>query len=102
MLPDNQKSKINNQKSKMSTIPASVKRLIEEFNRLPGVGPKTASRLTYYLLRMPDEQSKSLATALQELKEKTTVCQTCYNIAESSPCVICADAARDHALICVV
>jgi recombination protein RecR len=86
----------------MSTIPASVTRLIEEFNRLPGVGPKTASRLTYYLLRMPDEQAKSLAVALQELKEKTTVCQTCYNIAEASPCVICSDPARDHALICVV
>lgn len=86
----------------MSTIPASVTRLIEEFNRLPGVGPKTASRLTYYLLRMPDEQAKSLAVALQELKEKTTVCQTCYNIAEASPCVICSDPARDHTLICVV
>jgi recombination protein RecR len=86
----------------MSTIPASVTRLIEEFNRLPGVGPKTASRLTYFLLRMPDEQAKSLAVALQELKEKTTVCQTCYNIAETSPCVICSDPARDHSLICVV
>ncbi len=86
----------------MSTIPASVTRLIEEFNRLPGIGPKTASRLTYFLLRMPDEQAKSLATALQELKDKTTVCQTCYNIAEKSPCVICSDETRDHALICVV
>jgi len=86
----------------MSTIPLSVTRLIEELNRLPGIGPKTASRLTYYLLRQPDEQAKSLASALMELKEKTTVCQTCFNIAEQSPCAICADAARDHSLICVV
>jgi recombination protein RecR len=86
----------------MSTIPSSVTRLIDEFNRLPGIGPKSASRLTFYLLRMPDEQAKSLAAALSELKEKTTVCQTCFNIAEHSPCVICADELRDHGAICVV
>ena len=86
----------------MSTIPPSVTRLIDEFNRLPGIGPKSASRLTYYLLRMPDEQAKSLAGALSELKEKTVVCQTCFNIAEHSPCVICADEARDRGTICVV
>jgi recombination protein RecR len=86
----------------MSTIPSSVLRLIDEFNRLPGIGPKTASRLTYFLLRMPAEQAKSLAAALAELKEKTTVCQTCFNIAETSPCVICADESRDQGLICIV
>ena len=86
----------------MSTIPSSVTRLIDEFNRLPGIGPKSASRLTYFLLRMPDEQAKSLAAALSELKEKTTVCQTCFNIAELSPCVICADELRDRGVICVV
>ena len=86
----------------MSTIPSSVTRLIDEFNRLPGIGPKSASRLTYYLLRMPDEQAKSLALALSELKEKTTVCQTCFNIAEHSPCSICSDEARDRSIICVV
>ena len=86
----------------MSAIPSSVTRLIDEFNRLPGIGPKSASRLTYYLLRMPDEQAKSLAAALSELKEKTTVCQTCFNIAEHSPCVICADESRDRGAICVV
>ncbi len=86
----------------MNPIPAPVTRLIDEFSRLPGIGPKTASRLTYFLLRMPDEQAKSLATALYELKEKTVVCQTCFNIAEQSPCAICSDEARDHSLICVV
>jgi recombination protein RecR len=85
-----------------TTTPAPVARLIEQFNRLPGIGPKTASRLTYYLLRMPDELAQSLATALAELKEKTTVCQTCFTIAEHSPCVICADELRDHSLLCVV
>ncbi|MEP7200396.1 MAG: recombination mediator RecR, partial [Chloroflexota bacterium] len=75
---------------------------IDEFNRLPGIGPKTASRLTYYLLRMPDEQAQSLATALAELKAQTTICQTCFNIAEQSPCVICSDETRDRALLCVV
>lgn len=85
-----------------STVPASVTRLIDELNRLPGIGPKTASRLTYYLLRQPDEQSQALAQALAELKARTTVCQTCFNIAEHSPCVVCADEMRDRAVICVV
>ena len=85
-----------------TTIPASVSRLIEQFNRLPGIGPKTASRLTYYLLRVPDELAQSLATALMDLKEKTVVCAVCFNIAERSPCVICADDARDHSLLCIV
>lgn len=86
----------------MSTIPASVTRLIDELNRLPGIGPKTASRLTYFLLRQPDEQAQALATALADLKARTTVCQTCFNIAERSPCVICSDEARDRGLLCVV
>ncbi len=86
----------------MSTIPASVTRLIDELNRLPGIGPKTASRLTYYLLRQPDEQAQALALALAELKANTTICQTCFNIAEHSPCVICADETRDRGIICVV
>ncbi|MBI1801389.1 MAG: recombination protein RecR [Chloroflexi bacterium] len=86
----------------MNSIPPSVTRLIDEFSRLPGIGPKTASRLTYYLLRMPDEQAKSLAAALSDLKEKTVTCQVCFNIAERSPCATCADEARDHSLICVV
>jgi recombination protein RecR len=86
----------------MSTIPASVTRLIDELSRLPGVGPKTASRLTYYLLRQPDEQAQSLAHALADLKANTTICQTCFNIAEHSPCVICSDETRDRGIICVV
>lgn len=85
-----------------SAIPASVTRLIDEFSRLPGVGPKTAARLTYYLLRMPAEQSLALAEALRDLKATTRYCSVCYNITESDPCAICSDPSRDPGLICVV
>jgi recombination protein RecR len=83
-------------------IPASVTRLIDEFSRLPGIGPKTAARLTYYLLRSPDEQALSLAEALRHLKESTRYCSICYNITEQDPCAICSDEQRDLSLICVV
>lgn len=83
-------------------IPASVTRLIDEFSRLPGIGPKTAARLTYYLLRSPDELALSLAEALRHLKELTRYCSICYNITEQDPCAICADEQRDSSLICVV
>jgi len=86
----------------MSTIPAPISRLIDEFIRLPGIGPKTASRLTYFLLRAQDEQAHSLAQALLDLKAKTVTCSTCFNIAETSPCVICASSERDRSLLCVV
>lgn len=76
--------------------------LIEAFSRLPGVGPKTASRLTFYLLREPEEIALRLAEALQSLRAGTVLCETCYNVAEQSPCPICADAGRDHGVICVV
>ncbi|HOA25148.1 MAG TPA: recombination mediator RecR [Aggregatilineales bacterium] len=83
-------------------IPASVTRLIDEFSRLPGIGPKTAARLTYYLLRAPEEQSLALSEALRELKANTRFCSVCYNITETDPCEICADDSRDAGLICVV
>ena len=83
-------------------IPASVTRLIDEFSRLPGIGPKTAARLTYYLLRAPEEQSLALSEALRELKANTRFCSVCHNITESDPCEICADDSRDAGLICVV
>jgi len=83
-------------------IPQPVTRLIEAFSRLPGVGPKTASRLTYYLLRAPDELSETLATAIHDLKAKTRYCSVCFNITEDDPCAICSDSARDASLIVVV
>jgi recombination protein RecR len=83
-------------------IPKPVTDLIDAFSRLPGVGPKTASRLTYYLLRAPDELSQSLATAIGDLKAKTRYCSVCYNITEQDPCELCSDAARDTTQIVVV
>ncbi|MBN1313158.1 MAG: recombination protein RecR [Anaerolineae bacterium] len=83
-------------------IPASVTRLIDEFSRLPGIGPKTAARLTYYLLRTPDENALALAEALRDLKATTRYCSSCYNITEQDPCPICSDEKRDHEMICVV
>lgn len=79
-----------------------VARLIDEFSRLPGIGPKTASRLTFYLLRAPREQVESLAEALRDLRGRIVYCQECFNIAEANPCAICAAEDRDHSLICVV
>jgi recombination protein RecR len=76
--------------------------LIEALSRLPGVGPKTASRLTYYLLRAPDELSQTLAAAITDLKSKTRYCSVCYNITENDPCPICNDSGRDVSQIVVV
>lgn len=86
----------------MQVTPAPVVKLIDEFSRLPGIGPKTASRLTFYLLRNPAERAQSLAEALQELHEKVVFCSICFNIAESDPCTICSDEHRDQSVICVV
>lgn len=84
-----------------NAIPEPVTRLIEAFSRLPGVGPKTASRLTYYLLRAPDELSQTLASAVADLKTKTRYCSTCFNITENDPCAICADESRDKTQVVV-
>jgi len=86
----------------MQPIAKPVSRLIEEFSKLPGIGPKTASRLTFYLLRAPEEQARALAEAIQQLKERTVTCSICFNIAEESPCPICRDEGRDRSTICVV
>jgi recombination protein RecR len=85
-----------------NVLPRPVQRLINEFARLPGVGPKSASRLTFYLLRSGHEQVMDLASALQELKDKTTFCSQCFNITEEDPCLICQDESRDGRLLCVV
>jgi recombination protein RecR len=85
-----------------AVTPQSVTRLIEAFAQLPGIGPKTASRLTFYLLRRPAEQTEALATALVDLKHKTTFCRQCYNITEQSPCGVCQDEGRDRSILCVV
>lgn len=86
----------------MSTVARPVARLVEEFSRLPGIGPKTASRLTFYLLRAPKEQVDALADALRDLRQNIVLCRECFNISETSPCAICSDERRDHGLVCVV
>jgi recombination protein RecR len=85
-----------------SVLPRSVQKLIDEFARLPGIGPKSASRLTFYLLRATDNQALDLSSALHELKERTRLCSVCFNITEDDPCPICDDDARDAGLLCVV
>jgi len=79
-----------------------IARLIEEFNKLPGIGPKSAQRLAYYLLRVPTEQARDLAEAISAVKEKIGLCSICFNITDSDPCSICCDEGRDHTKICVV
>jgi recombination protein RecR len=79
-----------------------VARLMEEFGRLPGIGPKTASRLVFFLLRAPDEQAHALAEALANLKDNVRFCSRCFNITVSDPCAICTSPARDQGRICVV
>jgi recombination protein RecR len=79
-----------------------IARLIEEFNKLPGIGPKSAQRLTYHLLRAPREQVEALAEAIRAVREKLSLCSICLNITDSDPCPICRDTERDHATICVV
>src|SRR5512135_3841246 len=84
------------------TMPRPVADLIEALSRLPGIGPKTASRLTFYLLRESNGLAETLADALRGLQAGTVICERCFNIAEHSPCAICGDPARDQRTICVV
>ncbi len=86
----------------MQVTPEPVTRLIAELSRLPGIGPKTASRITFYLLRAPAEQTISLSEAIRQLKERISFCEVCYNITELTPCPICRDEQRDRTQICVV
>ena len=79
-----------------------VARLIEELHKLPGIGPKTAQRLAYYLLKIPAEQARGLADAILSVKEKVVLCSVCQNFTEADPCAICRDQGRDRSRICVV
>lgn len=83
-------------------IPKPVRNLIESFQKLPGIGPKTAQRLTYYLLHVPQAELDSFADALSNLKKDTTLCSICRNVSESDPCSICLDANRDSSTVLVV
>jgi len=79
-----------------------VARLIEAFNRLPGIGPKTAQRLTYYLLRAPDAEARTLASALVAVREQVVFCERCFNISDAPLCPICRDPGRDPRRLCIV
>ena len=79
-----------------------VARLIEAFARLPGVGPKTAQRLTYHLLRAQDSEARTLAAALVDVRDKVVFCELCFNISENPVCSICLDSRRDQRRLCVV
>jgi recombination protein RecR len=82
--------------------PRPVQKLIDELSRLPGIGPKSAARLTFFLLRAEAQQTRDLAQALVELRERTRFCSRCFNITETDPCPLCADPARDTGVLCVV
>jgi recombination protein RecR len=86
----------------MQPLAEPVSKLIEAFSQLPGIGPKTASRLTYFLLRSDENIALNLAQALQELKANTLFCGVCHNIADRDPCAICSNTQRDHTTICIV
>jgi len=82
--------------------PEPVARLIEALQRLPGIGPKTAQRLTFFLLKRPAEEVRELAAALVAVKERIVYCRTCFNVTDEDPCRICTDPTRDARLLCVV
>jgi recombination protein RecR len=86
----------------MRTVAEPIYRLIEELNKLPGIGPKSAKRLAYHLLRSSDEEARALAEAILTLKEKIKLCSVCFDSTDCDPCRICQDKQRDHSKICVV
>ena len=86
----------------MAHYPEPVARLIEALQRLPGIGPKTAQRLTFFLLKRPVEEVRELSEALMAVKDRIVYCQTCFNVTDEDPCRVCRDPGRDSRLICVV
>ena len=86
----------------MAYYPEPVARLIEAFQKLPGVGPKTAQRMTFFLLKRPADEVNELAEALRELKTRIRYCRECFNVTEEDPCRICRDPARDARILCIV
>lgn len=83
-------------------IPIAIQRLIDSFEKLPGIGPKTAQRLTFYLLNVPQRNLDSFGEAVMGLKKNTRTCSLCFNVDEIEPCSICQDRSRNQAVICIV
>lgn len=86
----------------MYSLPRSISVLIQQLSKLPGIGPKTASRLVFYLIKNPNTEIKELGEAFLDLKQGLLYCDHCHNIADSNPCSICADTSRDQDLLCIV
>ena len=86
----------------MQYIPAALERLTEQFGKLPGIGPKTAQRLAFHLLSLPEEEANAFAQAVLEAKRCVKTCPVCQNLTDQDLCPICADPRRDHSQICVV
>ncbi len=86
----------------LSPTAEPIAKLVQELSKLPGIGPKSAQRLTYYLLRAPEEQIRLLAEAISSVKARTTLCSICFNVADSNPCPICRGDQRQRTKICVV
>ena len=86
----------------MAILPETIRNLIYEFNKLPGIGPKTSEKFVYFLLNQPEGEIDNFVRALNDLKEEIQVCKICNNFSEKSPCVLCADPKRDKTSICVV
>jgi len=84
------------------SLPDPLLRLIEELQRLPGIGPKSAQRLAFYILRTPREQADRLVDAVRDVKERVTYCSLCNNITDTDPCAFCSSSSRNHHVICVV
>jgi recombination protein RecR len=86
----------------MNFYPIPVARLVEEFSKLPGIGSKTAQRLAFFILKMPDTEARNLARAIVEAKQRTKYCSVCGNLTDEDPCSICRNKSRDTGIICVV
>ena len=84
------------------SLPAALQNLVDQFKRLPGVGAKSAQRLAFHVLKTPREDAELLCDAIRDVKDRITYCSVCNNITDIDPCAFCADASRDHRLICVV
>jgi recombination protein RecR len=86
----------------MSIYTPALQKLIDELGKLPGVGPKSAQRIAFHLIKVPDQDALNLANAIQEAKERVRFCESCFNMSDELVCEICSDPQRDTSLICVV
>ncbi len=86
----------------MSGYALPIKRLIKELSRLPGIGGKTAARLAAYIIHAPEQDARSLAESIIDVKQKIRLCSVCFNLAEGDVCEVCADASRDRSVLCIV